>query len=269
MQSLTGSLVVTIADAKDLNSDQFGKVDPYCKASFPGLVFRHRYRTKAHKRGGNTPIWDETHTFHLNGTRGDARLKLSLYDQAVFRSKPIGRASLYLAELLEHRGEKAYYPLIEMDRPDFRVAGYIGLIVDFLDERKGSRLSPERRQSNVENTQSSISPQMQSQQMQSQQMQPQVTEPQLAHPQSSMDTHMQSQNFADNQHPGVDPLKQQDFHQQQQQQQQEFQHYPQYQQFQQPIQSDLEADKSSQFQPMTQLQQQQQQQQPQSEIVQH
>jgi len=141
MHTVTGTLRVTVVDAKDLNSDQYGKVDPYCKLSFPGFLCNRHYTTKAHKRGGNAPIWEESHIFHLSGTKFNSKLKIALYDRAIFKKQPLGRVKIYLAELLEHVGEKYYYPIIE-DRPDFRTAGFLGLLVELFDEERKGKSAP-------------------------------------------------------------------------------------------------------------------------------
>jgi len=138
MTSVTGGLVITVVDAKDLISNQYGKADPYCKLNFPGFIFKQQYQTKAHKRGGSSPIWEESHTFRLSGTKPDAKLSISLYDKAVFKKKPIGCATICLSDLLEHRGENHYYEVIE-EASENRVAGYVGIIVNFFDN--GSKAS--------------------------------------------------------------------------------------------------------------------------------
>jgi hypothetical protein len=196
MTALTGSLSITVCDAKDLNSDQYGKVDPYCKLTFPGVLCNHRYKTKAHKRGGSAPIWDESFNWHLKGTRTNSRIKISLYDRSVFKKQPIGRARIFLAELLEHRGKLHYYELIEDHRPDFRVAGYIGLQVDFYDERRKSLTQrPEDENPQTVNPQSHQlpvdNPQTQHSQGSIDQTQPQTSLDQ-SQPQSSLD-HSQPQ----------------------------------------------------------------------------
>eukprot|EP00456_Euglypha_rotunda_P005618 TRINITY_DN1094_c0_g1_i1.p1 TRINITY_DN1094_c0_g1~~TRINITY_DN1094_c0_g1_i1.p1 ORF type:complete len:143 (-),score=19.18 TRINITY_DN1094_c0_g1_i1:11-439(-) len=96
----------------------------------PGIFMNDEFRTKAHKKGGHSPVWEESHTFKIKNTKPDTKVKIALYDHATFKEEYIGKAEIFLAELLEHAGQKHYYELLEK-RPDHRVAGYVGILVEW------------------------------------------------------------------------------------------------------------------------------------------
>jgi len=132
MAAVNGRLIITVVDAKGLNSDQYGKVDPYCKVTLPALLIDDTFKTKACKKPGNSPVWEESHAFNLNKVKLDTKIKFELYDHDVFKNEYLGAAEVALGELLHYKGKIQYYHLLEK-RPDNRVAGYIGIVTEFDD----------------------------------------------------------------------------------------------------------------------------------------
>jgi hypothetical protein len=132
--SMNGNLTLTIVDAKDLNSeDHLKRQDPYCKLTLGGILkgTKQTYKTKTDSRGGRNPVWNETHTFDLNGLKSDSNLRISLWDKDVIKDDSIGIAKIPLSELFAHQSKgKHYYQLIEKHH-DRRIAGYIGIIAQF------------------------------------------------------------------------------------------------------------------------------------------
>jgi len=130
--SKNGLLTVTVVDAKDLNSPQYGKVDPYCKVTIPGLLLDDSFKTKNCKKIGISPVWEESHAFKLNKIKLETKVKFELFDHDVFKDEYLGATEIHLNELLRNKGKIHYYELLEK-RPDHRVAGYVGIVTEFDD----------------------------------------------------------------------------------------------------------------------------------------
>ncbi|THV03294.1 hypothetical protein K435DRAFT_851962 [Dendrothele bispora CBS 962.96] len=134
-----GTLVVVILKANHLpNKRHIGKQDPYCAVTFNGET----KRTKALKRGGQHPEWDEEVRFTIyeeeesanslgNGTppppppksgkgpkkvKGGKSMKLACYADDIREPDFIGDASVDLREVLTKGESDDWYTLMSKDR---------------------------------------------------------------------------------------------------------------------------------------------------------
>jgi len=137
---MNGNLTITIVDAKELNKeDHLTKNDPYCKVSLGGGLkgllhgegTKQHYKTKTHGSGGANPVWNESHTFNLNGLKSDTKLRVAVYDKDLIKDDSIGVAKIPLSELFANQSKgKHYYQLVEKHHSR-RIAGYVGIIAQF------------------------------------------------------------------------------------------------------------------------------------------
>jgi len=124
---LTGRLTITVIDGKDLNEKDFGKQDPYCKLH----VGSEKYKTKTHKKGGKTPVWDQAFIFTLKSTKHNELLHIVCYDEDLLSDDCIGRADIPMSALLANRGKgKQYYQIVDKDNFK-KIAGYLALKVEW------------------------------------------------------------------------------------------------------------------------------------------
>ncbi|KAK7470857.1 hypothetical protein VKT23_002273 [Stygiomarasmius scandens] len=135
-----GTLVVVILKANHLpNKRHIGKQDPYCAVTFNGET----KRTKALKRGGQHPEWDEEVRFTIfeedeppklannNGTppppppkggkgpqkiKGGKTMKLACYADDIREPDFIGETSVDLREVLTKGESDEWYTLMSKDR---------------------------------------------------------------------------------------------------------------------------------------------------------
>jgi len=127
---IKGTLALTIVDAKDVKSDDFGKQDPYAVVTV-GNHAVEKHKTQVDKRGGTAPVWNEILTFKLDNSSPGTKVHISLYDHDVFKDHPIGHAKLTLAELLANRGKgNQYYQIHEKHHGD-RIVGCVGISTEF------------------------------------------------------------------------------------------------------------------------------------------
>lgn len=91
-----GILTVTIFEAKDLkDKDLIGKNDAYIELT----LGENKQRTSEIKNS-NDPVWNETFTFNLTGTR-DHKLYLDVLDKDVVGSDKIGDTKIDFAPCFE------------------------------------------------------------------------------------------------------------------------------------------------------------------------
>jgi len=119
--ALYGNLVLTICDAKDLHSD-YGKSEPYCNVSLGGKL----WTTQKGKQGNLNPTWKESRKIFLSGTPLNAKLTVALFDNDLYKDRPVGCAEIQLSNLLA-TPTTSYYAL----ESEGRLAGYIGLLANF------------------------------------------------------------------------------------------------------------------------------------------
>lgn len=76
-----GTLVVVVLKAQDLHQPSFYKQDPYAQATLAGQT----QKTKADKRGGQHPVWDEEFRFPVYADAGKNKenrlLEVACYKQ--------------------------------------------------------------------------------------------------------------------------------------------------------------------------------------------
>jgi hypothetical protein len=123
--TFNGSIDVTIADAKTLETQHWSKQDPYCVVALgsSGLktmmegesLGKEKFQTKVHNGAGQHPVWNETHSLSLKNMKFDSHLEVRLYDKDVLKDDYIGIARMTLGELLpcDKRGVQ-YYPLYKI-----------------------------------------------------------------------------------------------------------------------------------------------------------
>ncbi|EIW82210.1 hypothetical protein CONPUDRAFT_103096 [Coniophora puteana RWD-64-598 SS2] len=136
-----GTLIVVILKARNLvNKRHFGKQDPYCAATLNGDT----RRTKAVKRGGQHPEWDEEFRFtifedvedelartaHGSDTppppppkkaskkkiKGGKTMRLSCYSDEPRDPELIGEALVNLTEVLTRGETDEWFPLLNKDK---------------------------------------------------------------------------------------------------------------------------------------------------------
>eukprot|EP00456_Euglypha_rotunda_P028420 TRINITY_DN22500_c0_g1_i3.p1 TRINITY_DN22500_c0_g1~~TRINITY_DN22500_c0_g1_i3.p1 ORF type:complete len:104 (-),score=16.32 TRINITY_DN22500_c0_g1_i3:17-328(-) len=84
---LNGNLTITIVDTKDLVSNT-----AYCLVNLNGYFLGETFATKTPKKSETSSMWwNESHTFKLNGTKADTKLKACVYDNGLWKHE-IGRA---------------------------------------------------------------------------------------------------------------------------------------------------------------------------------
>jgi len=124
---LNGRLTITVVDGKDLSEKDIGKQDPYCKLH----IGSEKYKTKTHQRGGRTPSWEQAFLFSLKDVKTSEPLHIVCLDEDTIIDDTIGRVDIQLTQLLAARGKgKTYFQLVDKDNFK-KIAGYIGLVVEF------------------------------------------------------------------------------------------------------------------------------------------
>jgi hypothetical protein len=120
--TFNGSIDVTISDAKTLETQHWGKQDPYCVVALGSAgiktmmegesLGKEKFQTKVHNGAGQHPIWNETHSLSLKNMKLDSYLEVRLYDKDVLMDDYIAIATMTLGELLPYdkRGVQ-YFPL--------------------------------------------------------------------------------------------------------------------------------------------------------------
>jgi len=154
MSNLTGTLTLTIIDAKDLNNEDLFVQDPYCKISLGGGMGEglksllsgggltgfegDHWKTKVDKMGGRSPKWNESHSFHLKDVKPDTVFNVHLMDQDMGPDDYIGVAEIPIRDFLENQTKgKHYYQLVEKGHAR-KIAGYIGISSKFEGTGGGS-----------------------------------------------------------------------------------------------------------------------------------
>jgi hypothetical protein len=128
---LTGRLTVTLKGGKDLAEKDVGKQDPYCKIHIGSDSKSEKYKSKVHKKGGKTPVWDQSFIFNLKGVKLAEVFHLTCWDEDLMSDDMIGRADVPLSHLVSKRGTKPF-DIQLVDKDNFKkIAGYITMTVEF------------------------------------------------------------------------------------------------------------------------------------------
>jgi hypothetical protein len=128
---LTGKLTVTLKCGKDLAEKDVGKQDPYCKIHIGSDSRGEKYKSKVHKKGGKTPVWDQSFIFNLKGVKVAEVFHLTCWDEDMMSDDMIGRADVPLSHLLIKRGPKPF-DIQLVDKDNFKkIAGYINMVTEF------------------------------------------------------------------------------------------------------------------------------------------
>eukprot|EP00198_Chlamydomonas_reinhardtii_P007801 XP_001697138.1 predicted protein [Chlamydomonas reinhardtii] len=132
-----GLLEVTVEFAKGLKDmDFFSKQDPYAVVELGG----QKCKTKTHKNGGTSPVWNETFTINVNT---ETNFNLTVYDEDPGKDDLIGKALVSIAAVQHRLGghaqpslcrarahgtDKLQVPLL---RPSGKEKGFVSMTLKF------------------------------------------------------------------------------------------------------------------------------------------
>jgi hypothetical protein len=125
--TISGRLTVTFHEGKDLVDKDIGKQDPFCTATIAG----EKLKTKTHKQGGKSPVWEQALLFNMKGVDAKECLHVQCWDEDTLSNDKIGRADIPLKYLFEHAWEKkdgAWFQIVDFDNFK-KICGYLRLSI--------------------------------------------------------------------------------------------------------------------------------------------
>ena len=111
-----------------IDTEMFGKMDPYCKIQVGG----NTQQTKVAHNAGKTPVWSDVMTYRLNN---DSQMTITLYDKDhLTKDDLLGTVVIPLDEIYTRKTITNNYEL----RRDGKVTGQVNVTMEFSPEGSGA-----------------------------------------------------------------------------------------------------------------------------------